>query len=69
VAIEGALWLPREDQLRELLGITFRALERDGASYRVTTERAGHGPERFTGGDPAEAYGRALLALVRRSSE
>jgi hypothetical protein len=69
VALEGALWLPREDQLRELLGTTFRTLERDGATYRVTTERAGHGPERFTGGDPAEAYGRALLALVRRSSE
>ncbi len=68
VAIEGTLWLPREDQLRELLGGTFRSLEREGAGYRVTVERAGHSPERFTGADPAEAYGGALLALVRRSS-
>ena len=68
VAIEGALWLPREDQLRELLGGTFRSLERDGSGYRVTVERAGQSPERFTGADPAEAYGAALLELIRRSS-
>jgi hypothetical protein len=31
VAIEDALWLPREDQLRELLGGAFRSLRRVGA--------------------------------------
>ncbi|MGF1661027.1 MAG: pilus assembly protein CpaE [Kineosporiaceae bacterium] len=69
VALEGALWLPREDQLRELLGGTFRTLERDGAGYRVTVAGSGRAREEFTGSDPSEAYGRALLALVRRSSE
>jgi hypothetical protein len=69
VDLECALWLPREDQLRELLGGTFRALERDASEYRVMVTRTGHAPEEFTGADPAEAYGRALLALVRRSSE
>jgi hypothetical protein len=31
VAIEDALWLPREDQLRDLLGGAFRSLRRVGA--------------------------------------
>jgi hypothetical protein len=30
VALEDALWLPREDQLRELLGNAFRALSGGG---------------------------------------
>ena len=34
---EGAVWLPREDQLRGLLGGTFRTLTRDGGGYRVET--------------------------------
>jgi hypothetical protein len=68
VAVEGALWLPREDQLRELLGGTFRSLAREAAGYRVTVAGPGEAPERFTGSDPAEAYGQALLSLIRRST-
>jgi hypothetical protein len=34
---EEAVWLPREDQLRTLLGGTFRALIHDGRGYRVET--------------------------------
>jgi hypothetical protein len=63
VDLECALWLPREDQLRELLGTTFRSLERDGGGYRVRVAGPGRGDETFTGPDAAEAYGRALLAL------
>jgi hypothetical protein len=67
VAIENALWLPREDQLRELLGGTFVSLARANGGYLVTT--AHHGVERtFTAPDPAEAYAAALLSLVELAS-
>lgn len=68
VALDDALWLPREEQLRELLRGAFRSLERipqgAGAVYRVTTERAGM-VATFQAEDATEAYGEALLALVR----
>jgi hypothetical protein len=64
VALEDALWLPREDQLRELLRSTFRSLTRTADSHLVEVELAG---ERrvFDHPEPAEAYGRALLELIR----
>lgn len=65
VAIEDALWLPREDQLRELLGGTFRSLVNGGsADYMVTIRLAG-ADQHFEGTDAAEAYAVALLALIR----
>ncbi|MEL7975976.1 pilus assembly protein CpaE [Isoptericola sp. F-RaC21] len=75
VAVEDALWLPREDQLRELLRSTFRGLTRTTAqgphgeeeAYEVEVELLGE-PRTFTDADPAEAYGAALLALVELSS-
>ncbi|MDM7832398.1 pilus assembly protein CpaE [Cellulomonas edaphi] len=65
VAQEDALWLPREDQLREKLGGTFRSLARslDG-SFQVVIEVAGRPAQAF-GSDTAEdAYALALLSLV-----
>lgn len=64
VALEQALWIPREDQLRALLGGTFRSLTRlaDG-SWRVETERAGT-PSFFDADDAESAYAFALLALI-----
>jgi hypothetical protein len=69
VALDDALWLPREDQLRELLGGAFRALERAAAEHGgvVYTVRAvidGVDAE-FSRDDPTEAYGLAVLALIR----
>ncbi|MFT4029354.1 MAG: pilus assembly protein CpaE [Protaetiibacter sp.] len=68
VALDDVLWLPREEQLRELLRGAFRSLERmprgAGALYRVTTERAGIVTV-FAADDATEAYGEALLALIR----
>lgn len=61
---DEAIWLPREDQLRELLGGTFRRLERDGADYRVTTEVLGATHE-FVAAEAAAAYGDALLHLIQ----
>ncbi len=70
VALDDALWLPREEQLRELLGGAFQALERmpspgGGTRYRVTTVLAGESGT-FEADDATEAYGEALLALMRR---
>lgn len=73
VALEDALWLPREDQLRELLRGAFRALRRevddDGTrtSY-VVDARIGGEDRSFASEDAAESYGRALVALIRSSS-
>ena len=66
-----ALWLPREDQLRTLLGSSFRTLERVDEGYRVTSVLPGgdqNGPQPYWGAEPSEAYGRALLALIRRAT-
>lgn len=60
-----ALWLPREDQLRDLLGGTFRSLARtlDGR-FEVLVELTGR-PEQVFGADTAaDAYAQALLALL-----
>lgn len=70
--LTDALWLPREDQLRELLGAPFRTLERQGDGYRVTAVLPGddgEAPSRFDAEVPAEAYGAALLALIRRATD
>ncbi len=66
VAIADAVWLPREDQLRELLRATFRALRRLADAYEVEIELAG-AIRRFEHPDAAEAYGMALLALIERT--
>ena len=60
---EGALWLPREDQLREALGAAFVRLERTDVGWAVTTTAAGD--ETTTEhADPEDAYGHALLARL-----
>ncbi|GAB2487902.1 hypothetical protein GCM10027063_31810 [Promicromonospora xylanilytica] len=63
VAIEDALWLPREDQLRALLRSSFRALRRGDGGYEVEVELLGR-THVFAEPEPAEAYGQALLALI-----
>jgi hypothetical protein len=67
LALEDALWLPREDQLRELLRGTFRSLHSLGeAGYRVTVDTNGTA-DVFDAADPADAYGAALLQLIGRA--
>lgn len=69
LALEDALWLPREDQLRDLLRATFRSLHRvDDTRYRVETEVAGI-VEAFDAENAADAYAAALLALISLSAE
>ena len=69
LALKDALWMPREDQLRDLLRSTFRSLTRQGEdSYRVTVALNG-APEFFDAADPADAYGNALLRLISLSAD
>ncbi|WP_265520283.1 pilus assembly protein CpaE [Oerskovia flava] len=67
VALDDALWHPLEEQLRTLLGGTFRALERVASGYTVRTELLGE-QRSFTCDDPADAYADALLALATEAS-
>ena len=64
VALESALWLPRESQLRELLGEAFISLVRAAGGFVVTTVRNGE-PHEVRATVAADAYATALLALVR----
>ncbi len=56
---DEAVWLPREDQLRELLGAAFGALSRSGDGYRVT----GEGID-VRAGSAERAYAEALLRVL-----
>ncbi|MGH3689321.1 MAG: pilus assembly protein CpaE [Microbacterium sp.] len=66
VTLADAVWLPREDQLRELLRGTFRTLKRLDDAFCVEIVIAGAALA-FEHPDPSEAYGRALLELISRS--
>jgi hypothetical protein len=68
VALEDALWHPLEGQLRELLGGTFRRLERTTGGYVVRTEVLDD-LATFAAAGAADAYARAVLALVAASTE
>ena len=63
VEIEETIWLPREDQLRELLGGTFQALRRTELGYEVETDLLGE-TRVFAASTPDDAYAAALLHLL-----
>jgi len=66
---DQAVWLPREDQLRELLGGTFVRLERTDDGYRVVVAGTDTATEQVhAAASAAEAYGLALLDLVGRAT-
>jgi hypothetical protein len=63
VTLDTALWMPREDQLRTLLGDRFVGLHRDGNEWIVQVEDEG-GRGTFRDPDPECAYALALLSVV-----
>ena len=63
VAIEDALWLPNESQLRVLLGSAFRSLTVVDAGSRVMAEIDGTRSD-FDAELAEDAYARALIALL-----
>jgi hypothetical protein len=67
LAASDALWLPREDQLRAVLGEAFMGLEHlpgETPGYAVSM-LLGDIEERFVDVDVESAYARAALALLR----
>lgn len=65
---DDALWLPAEHQLRDLLGAAFLRLERSADGYDVVlldTSGSASGESTVSGPNPAEAYGRAVLARLQ----
>ena len=65
VALEDALWLPREDQLRELLRGAFRSLRRLDDTHVVEISVADE-VSTFEHPQPEDAYALAVLALLAR---
>ncbi|NYG06690.1 hypothetical protein BJ986_001177 [Phycicoccus badiiscoriae] len=63
VTLDTALWMPREDQLRVLLGERFAGLHRDGDEWVVQVDGEG-GRGTFRDPDPECAYALALLSVV-----
>ncbi|MGL5817642.1 MAG: hypothetical protein ACRCYR_08780 [Phycicoccus sp.] len=62
VTLDQALWLPREDQLRELLGDRLRTVIRTDTGWRVRWRQEDTEHE-IEDGDLECAYARAVLAL------
>jgi hypothetical protein len=63
VALDDALWLPREDQLRDILRSSFLNLARSDDGFTVTAVIDGE-TRYFRSDVAADAYARALLALL-----
>jgi hypothetical protein len=67
VESDGVVWLPREDQLRELLGDYFLSLDSSAGGFVVTVS----GPDRAFHTEPepdaADAYARAALYVLAGS--
>jgi hypothetical protein len=62
-----ALWLPREDQLRIMLGRHFVALATTPGGYVVVVHHEGH-EQRHEDLDAECAYARAVLSVLRSLS-
>jgi len=63
VDLGDTLWLPHEDQLRDLLRSAFRSLKAIEDGYRVTIQLDGDLTP-FESVSAPEAYGLALLAIL-----
>lgn len=69
VTLDTALWMPREDQLRALLGDRFVGLRRENGEWLVDVSAdgsvdGGGDVTTFRDADPECAYAQALLSLV-----
>jgi hypothetical protein len=58
------VWLPREDQLRAVLGDAFVALEAVDGGFAAVVRRSDGALERCLDIDAERAYARAVLALI-----
>ena len=63
VSLDQALWLPREDQLRELLGDRLESVHRTEAGWEVRYAVEPGSRHTVTDADLECAYARAILTL------
>ena len=64
VALDQTLWLPREDQLRALLGDRLRCVRREPEGWLVESDDAAGEPVNTFDADLECAYARALLRVA-----
>jgi hypothetical protein len=64
VESDGVVWLPRENQLRELLGDYFLSLDSSAGGYVVTISGPGKAYHTEAELDAADAYARAALYVL-----
>lgn len=62
---DDVVWLPREEQLRDLLGAAFVRLEQVNGGYAVTATAGDGEDRRFVDIDAERAYARAVLARLQ----
>jgi hypothetical protein len=61
---DGVIWLPREDQLRDLLAEYFLSLDSSAGGFVVTVSGPGRAYHTEPEPDAADAYARALLYVL-----
>ena len=64
VESDGVVWLPREDQLREMLGAYFLSLDSSAGGFVVTVSGPGNAHHTEAELDVADAYARAVLYVL-----
>ena len=64
VGLDETLWMPHEHQLRGLLGLSFRSLSARGAADFIVVAVVDGEHREFEADAAANAYARALLALL-----
>jgi hypothetical protein len=64
VELDVVVWLPREDQLRELLGGFFLSLDYSAQGFVVTVSGPGKAHHTPPTASAADAYGQALLYVL-----
>lgn len=64
VDVTAALWMPREDQLRTLVGPFFRSLTLVDGRFAVTVELPGRAVETCAADCAEDAYALAVLARL-----
>ena len=69
VGLEDALWLPREDQLRELMGTTFVSLRVEDGAFVVTVRLPPRPDEEIEAESAADAYALGVLARIAAANE
>ncbi|HEX8510661.1 MAG TPA: pilus assembly protein CpaE [Propionibacteriaceae bacterium] len=69
VESDVVVWLPREEQLRELLGDYFLSLDHSSSGFVVTVSGPGHAQHTEPEAEAEDAYAQALLRVFAASNQ